>query len=158
MADHRVAFVTRCMAVSLLATLLLSGCSSEPSSADPGEIGGGELTGVTWVLDRPSMRTLTHESAPADARIDIVFDGSRVGGHAACNSYFGSYTADEGDGTLAFSELGSTQKACDDSLMQLESAYLTALSKFTTYVVVGDQFGLVLLGGNTSVTFSPETH
>jgi hypothetical protein len=37
---------------------------------------------------------------------------------------------------------------------------LAALSNFTSYVVVGDalgeQFGLVLLGGNTSVTFSPE--
>ena len=137
-------------AMSAAVLLLLAGCSSH-SSPSP-----GDLTGVTWVLDRESMRGLVHQ-VPADARIDIVFDGSQVSGHAACNSYSGGYQADHAAGTLAFSELGSTQMACDPTLIQLQSAYLAALSNFTSYQVVGDQFDLVLIGGNKAFTFTPET-
>ena len=141
-------FVAAMLAVVLL---VLTGCSSHPSPTP------GDLTGVTWVLDRESMRGLVR-GVPADARIDLVFDGSHVSGHAACNSYFGGYQADHATGTLAFSELGQTQKACDPTLMQLESAYLAALANFTSYQVVGDQFDLLLFGGNKAFTYTPETH
>ena len=136
--------------MSAAVLLLLAGCSSnQPVSA-------GDLTGVTWVLDRESIRGLVH-GVPADARIDLVFDGSLVSGHAACNSYSGGYQADHAAGTLAFSDLRSTQMACDATLMELESAYLAALSNFTSYLVVGDQLELVLIGGNKSFTLAPET-
>ena len=89
-----------------------------------------------------------------------MFDGSHVSGHAACNSYFGDYQVDYAEGTVAFSGLGQTQTACDPALMQLDSAYLAALANFTSYRVVGDvmgeQFGLVLLGGNKAFTYAPE--
>ena len=138
-------------ATSAALLILLAGCSSSHPSPTP-----GDLTGVTWVLDRESIRGLVH-GAPADARIDLVFDGSHVSGHAACNDYFGGYQADHAAGTLTFSDLGSTQMACDPTLIQLQSAYLAALSNFTSYQVVGDQFDLVLIGGNKAFTFTPET-
>jgi heat shock protein HslJ len=134
------------------AVLTLTACASSSSS---GPSTGGDLTGVTWVLDAPSMTTLSH-GAPADARVDLVFDGSQASGRAACNSYFGGYQADAGDGTLSFANLGATMMACDQALMDVESAYLAALGDVTDYQVSGERRGLVLTGGDVALTFRAE--
>lgn len=112
------------------------------------------MTGVTWVLDQASMMTLV-DKVPADARIDIAFDGTQVHGRSACNSYAGGYEADSDNGTLTISQLAGTQMACGD-LMELESAYLAALGDVTGYQVTGNQTGLVLTGGTAALTFVPE--
>jgi heat shock protein HslJ len=124
-------------------------CASEGSAAGS----GGELTGVTWMLDRASMMTLV-DQVPTDARVDLVFDGSQMTGRAACNSYGGSYTADADAGTLAFSDVMQTEMACDAPLMDVESAYLAALRNVDGYQVVGEQRGLVLTGGTAALTFA----
>ncbi len=134
------------------AVLTLTACASSSSS---GPSAGGDLTGVTWVLDAASMTTLSH-GAPAGARVDLVFDGSQASGRAACNSYFGGYQADAQDGTLSFANLGATMMACDQALMDLESAYLAALGDVTDYQVSGEQRGLVLTGGDVALTFRAE--
>jgi heat shock protein HslJ len=140
------------LAISL--PLLLTACGGITDSGGS-QGGAGELTGVTWVLDRASMMTLV-DAVPKDARIDVTFDGSQSSGLAACNRYGGTYEADAGQGTLTFSALASTQMACVGDLMDLESAYLSALGAVTGYQVTGDQTGLQLTGGTAALTFQPE--
>jgi heat shock protein HslJ len=57
---------------------------------------------------------------------------------------------------LSFSDLASTQMACDPPLMDLEAAYLRAIGDVTGYQVTGDQTGLVLTGGTAALTFTPQ--
>lgn len=135
------------------AALLLSACGNDSPSG--GVSAGGDLTGVTWILDEASMGTLGTE-VPDEARIDITFDGSQVSGRAACNQYGGGYEADTEAGGLSFSDLFSTQMACEEPLMAMETAYLAALGQVTGYQVAGEQAGLVLTGGDAALTFVPE--
>jgi heat shock protein HslJ len=139
--------------VAISIPLLLGACANESGGGADG--GGGDLTGVTWVLDRASMMTLV-DDVPKNARVDISFDGSQARGTSACNSYGGGYEADASAGTLTFGDLASTEMAClDDNVMALESAYLSALGDVTGYQVVGDQAGLQLTGGKAALTFQP---
>jgi len=137
--------------IAISIPLLLGACATDGGASS----GAGDLTGVTWVLDRASMDTLV-DHVPTDARIDIAFDGSQAHGVAACNSYGGGYQADAANGTLTFSRMASTAMACPDDVMALESAYLQALTDVTGYQVTGDHAGLQLSGGTAALTFQPE--
>ena len=128
---------------------VLASCAGVSTSIGSG---GGALTGATWVLDEASKGSLA-DKAPAKARIDLVFEGGHASGRAACNSYGAGYQADPQTGTLSFAEFMLTAMACDEPLMDLESAYLAALSDVTGYEVTGDQAGLVLTGGDVALTF-----
>lgn len=140
--------------VAITLPFLLTACGGIIDSGGPAA--GGELPGITWVLDRASIMTLV-DQVPKDARVDITFDGSRASGLAACNQYSGGYHADSGTGTLTFDPIASTQMACVDAgLTALESAYMAALGDVTGYQVTGDQAGLQLTGGKAALTFEPE--
>ena len=141
------------VAIASCALLTLFACASDDAAG--GATTGGDLTGVTWVLDHASMMTLA-DTVPTGVRIDIAFGATDVHGQAACNSYGGGYEADASAGSLSFSDLASTQMACDPPLMDLESAYLGAIGDVTGYQVTGDQTGLVLTGGTAALTFTPE--
>lgn len=141
------------VAIASCALLTLFACASNDASG--GATTGGDLTGVTWVLDHASMMTLV-DRVPTGARIDIAFGAADVHGRAACNSYGGGYEADASAGSLSFSDLASTQMACDPPLMDLESAYFAALGDVTGYQVTGNQTGLVLTGGTAALTFTPQ--
>ena len=148
--------MTRLLAALIATTAFsLAACGNASSGGSSSSAGGGELTGVTWVLDHASMMTLTADM-PDDAVIDIAFDGSQASGRAACNQYGGGYEADSEAGTLTFSELASTQMACDGPLMSLESAYLAALGNVTTYEVLGDGKWLFMTAGNKALTYVAE--
>jgi heat shock protein HslJ len=140
--------------VALSLPFLLIACAGIVDAG--GQDGGGDLTGVTWVLDRASIMTLVDE-VPKDARVDIAFTPTEVSGLAACNQYGGGYQVDTAEGSLRFGQLASTEMACvDDGLMALESVYLTVLGDVTGYQVTGDQVGLQLIGGAAALTFQPE--
>lgn len=72
-------------------------------------------------------------------------------GTSGCNTYGGSYEAD--DGSISLGAMSMTEMACDEPLMALESAYLDALAGATGYQI-GDA-GLVLAGGQVALTFTP---
>jgi heat shock protein HslJ len=135
--------------------LTMTACSNASSGGGDGNSSGGDLTGVTWVLDHASMMVLAADM-PDDAVIDIRFDGSQASGLAACNRYGGGYQADSEAGTLTFSQLAATEMACDPPLMALEAAYLAALGNVTTYDVLGDGKWLLLTAGNKALTFAAQ--
>ncbi len=134
---------------------LLPACAHDASPAAPGSPstggGTGALEGVTWVLSDASMSALA-AGAPADARVDLTFEGERVHGSAACNSYSGGLRL---AGTaLSFEAFATTQMACAPPLMELETAYLGAMADVTGYSVDGST--LTLTGGPTDLTFDAE--
>jgi heat shock protein HslJ len=134
-----------CLAVLVA---ILVGCGNGGPS--PGA-GGGTIEGITWVLNRASIDALV-EHAPGNARADLTLEKGRAGGRAACNSYSGGYTV-VGD-ALSFEAFAVTEMACEEPLMALETAYLTALAKVTGYSV--DAGVLVLTGGPGDLTFDRE--
>ena len=95
--------------------------------------GDAKLTGVSW---RPIY--VGAESVPEDAGLIVQFelDGS-IKGHGGCNSFFGSLETTEAGMTVG--PLGSTRMACPESIMNRESAFLSALQKTTVFEVNGER-------------------
>jgi heat shock protein HslJ len=138
------------LSLSSVLTLLLA-CGGDSTSGNPGGSGGGSLEGVTWVLDDASIEALVGD-VPHDARVDLTFEEGRAAGSAACNTYSGGYAVD-GD-AVTFEDFAVTQMACEEALMTLETAYLTALGDSTTFAL--GEGSLTLTGGATDLTFAEE--
>lgn len=94
----------------------------------------GALEG-TWNLvsyDTADAPQPVLETAP----VTLTFAADGVTGSAGCNNYFGPFSFDQG--TIRFAGLGSTLMACDQPVMDQESAYLEALRTATAYQIEGD--------------------
>jgi heat shock protein HslJ len=118
--------------------LAISACGQEETSGD-----GQDIQGITWVLDAASIRRLA-PGAPADARVDLLIEGDKVSGRAACNSYSGDVNVQAE--RISVGSLAVTEMACEPSLMELEAAYLSQLLASETYSVSA---GSLLLSGRS---------
>jgi heat shock protein HslJ len=125
--------------------LLLVACGSQDARTDP-----DGLEGVEWVLDDASAGSLV-DRVPSDARVDLKFQDGQLQGTSGCNTYGGSFEAD-GDGSISFGAMSTTEMACDEPRMALEAAYLDALGNTSAYQV--SDAGLVLTGGQVALTFT----
>jgi heat shock protein HslJ len=105
----------------------LSGCGGEPASLLHGEWSIIEIDGKAIVAN--SKPTLTFDA-----------DG-RVHGNGSCNRYFGGFKL-TGEG-LSFSPLGSTQMACEQSLMDQEFKFHQILKEVSRFEI--DQDGKLVL-------------
>lgn len=138
----------RSLTLLTLLPLILVAC------ADNGGGGAGigtdpaDLIGIPWQLDGSSIASLVNDPLQ-DAVVTIDFADGEVGGRAGCNSYGGAYQASN-DGTLSFESFAVTEMACDEPLMELESAYLAALAQVTGFGVEGN---LALTGGDVTLKF-----
>lgn len=91
---------------------------------------------------------------PFKEQITLEFADGKIGGSAGCNRYFASYKQAE-DGTLTFSPIGSTRRACERTLMAAESQFLQALQATTAFTMSEDGSQLVLvLGEKGTLAFS----
>jgi len=54
-----------------------------------------------------------------------------IKGNTGCNSFFGSYTLDLY--AISFSDIGSTEKACEQPIMDVENSFLNALRNAGSY-------------------------
>lgn len=54
-----------------------------------------------------------------------------IKGNTGCNSFFGNYTTDLY--AISFSDIGSTEIACDQPIMDTENAFLNALRNAGSY-------------------------
>ena len=84
--------------------------------------------------------------------VTLTIDGDGWSGTAACNQYFATATG-EGD-QVTVGGVGSTEMACDEPRMTLESAYLTALQRVSTVTAVGDRLTLSS-GDGVTLQFAP---
>ena len=88
-------------------------------------------------------------SPAAGTTLTAVFGVDTVSGSAGCNDYNGSYTL---TGTsLVVGPLATTRKACDQAVMDQETAFLTALQTPTTVEASGPTVTLRAAGGETQV-------
>ena len=108
--------------------LILAACA--PTSAPQ----GGTLTGQVWGLTDLSGQRLV---AGTGITAQFTTDGS-ISGSAGCNQYSGKYTV-SGSSITIKTPIASTMMACDQKVMDQETAYLKMLADARGYTVSGDQ-------------------
>jgi heat shock protein HslJ len=142
------------MAVILALAVLATGCLPARSVAGDG---GQPTPSVTIDLDgtRWNVVELNGEPVTGDAQGTLDFADGMVTGTAFCNGFGGAY---ELDGTeLTFGDLAQTLMAClePEGVMELESAYMAALSEAAGYRVDGADLVVVDAEGGALVKLSP---
>ena len=126
-----------------LPALALFVLASQPLAAAPCEtaaipedegasVSVGRMADLVWEL-----KSIDADPIPdtADVWLTITPDGA-VSGRAGCNRYAG--TADLDAGVMIFGPLAVTRMACDERTMELENAYLAALTEVRGFVVASD--------------------
>jgi heat shock protein HslJ len=93
------------------------------------------------------------DSPIADTELTATFENGAVSGSSGCNTYNGTYTLT--GTTLAIGPLASTQKACDQPIMDQETAFLTALQGATGVRTDGANVTLTSADGSNAVTLTP---
>ena len=136
--------------------LALAACGSDGSddgSAPQASTDPAELTGVVWVLDDATRGALAEEAPEAsDITLEFADDGT-VSGNAGCNTYSGSYEADD-QGSMSFGQAAMTQMACGEAVMALESNYLQTLGQVTAFAI--DEGNLIMQAVNVQLTYGPQ--
>jgi heat shock protein HslJ len=114
-----------------------------------GEVTADALNG-SWTAT--SYRTATAiTSTLAGTTVTLVIDGDAVSGSGGCNTYNGPVKV---DGTsITIGPLATTRKACEQPIMDQETAYLTAIQQATTYKITGDRLDLLMSDGTFAATF-----
>lgn len=136
------------MRMTLLLGLLLAGCASPATSAEPSAArgdpaGAWQLTSAT--VDGRRLELLE------DHPVTAIIEGSTIGGRAACNGYGGRIELTAGG--IAIDELVSTDMACaPDGVMAFEADYLGALARVRSLEAAGDE--LILTGGGVELHFA----
>jgi heat shock protein HslJ len=93
------------------------------------------------------------DSPIADTELTATFENGAVSGSSGCNTYNGTYTLT--GTTLAIGPLASTQKACDQPIMDQETAFLAALQGATGVRTDGANVTLTSADGSNAVTLTP---
>jgi heat shock protein HslJ len=91
------------------------------------------LTGTEWDLKAVGADASV-ASVVTRATLLLADDGT-ASGSAGCNTFHGTYHTS--GNALTFGPLATTRKLCEDDVMSLEHAYLTALGKAATYSISG---------------------
>jgi heat shock protein HslJ len=94
------------------------------------------IEGTKWVLTG-TVATEGVSSLPADAVGSLLITNGQAAVETGCNN--GSGAVEVGDGTLTFSALATTRKACTDELNALEATTLSVLDGEVTYEITGDK-------------------
>lgn len=130
-------------AALLLATFAASCGEEQPPGADPFGTNTWRLVAAT--VDGTALVLV--DGSPVTLRVDA----GQLGGTAACNSYGGPITIVDGVVTIG-PDLVQTEMYCvDDTVMDLEAAYLAALPRVDTVAITGDE--LSLIGDGVELSF-----
>lgn len=152
---------------SLLALLFFIGCTPAVSTDSDGEQSNAnsessaesesampqELEGTSWKLRAFSLVDEWIEPM-AGTELTVMFAEGQASGGAGCNSYFGSYTAE--NGSIDLGPLGATRMMCEENVMNQESSFLANLAEAQSYLI--DENGLTIqLGGGAELVFDAVT-
>lgn len=125
----------RYWAVALLAiavSVSFMGCGSKGGT-------GGQIEGVDWVLESYDSGGAMVD-APADLRIDALFEKLTVSGFSGINNYSANYTAS--GGKLTIGEVVTTLMAGPEDIMSVEQTYLADLQEASSYSVEGQTLSI----------------
>ena len=93
------------------------------------------LGGTAWILDPASIDVVIPEGGE-EVTLAFSTDGS-FAGHAGCNNYTGSYSTTDA-GEITVSDPAITRVMCEDNVMAVETAYLSALAQVAQFAMSGD--------------------
>ena len=119
--------------VVLLIVLLSSACGGNSTNA---------LVGTWKLVSYGESANLTHPIPEVDTSITFNEDDS-INGNVGCNSFGGKYKL-RGE-KIIFSEMFSTEMACEGALMNQESFVLTLFEGETTFIYEESNGTLVIL-------------
>lgn len=110
----------------LVLSLFITGCDETKKVIDAA--GQVQLSGTYHILS--IGQDIISENAP-----NITFSAleKKVNGSTGCNRFFGTYTLDLY--ALGFSEIASTEMACEEPIMTRENAFLSALDQTGSYTL-----------------------
>lgn len=128
----------------ILGVVMCNACNSTAAAGIP------DLNGTSWVAVQIGDLTPSE-----NIQSTLYFDQGKINGKAACNSYFGEYTIE--DGNLAISGIGSTMMLCAEGMEQ-ETAFLGALQATTAYRIEADRLILLSAGGDTLAVLAKLQH
>src|SRR5262249_48785357 len=115
-----------------------------------------EVLQYQWVLEYFSNedKSAGHDMTAAQITLKFAADET-LSGSGGCNNYSGTYTVSGQQMTI--SKLASTQKACEQAVMDNETKYLQQLSAVNAYNVNNSKLELTYASGTTTntMTFIP---
>jgi hypothetical protein len=95
------------------------------------------------------------QSGLADVQVTAIFDDQgKLFGNGGCNSYSSTYTVDGND--IEISPVVSTRKACEQAIMDQETAYFKALESAATFKIDGDRLMMRTAEDASAVEFRRE--
>jgi len=125
--------------VPVIIAALAAGAQATPPSS---------LTGKRWLL------TSLNGSNRRSLGITATFTSNgKLSGFSGCNNYSGSYTTGRLLSISIPNKLAVTMKACSQSVMTTESAYLKALTSATNYAVLKNRLSLIGRKSRTVLLF-----
>jgi heat shock protein HslJ len=132
----------RLLAMGMVIALLVSaGCASA--------VVGPE--GESWLLESYGDAA-SPEAPPAGVEASAEFEDGQVTGSAGCNRYFGAYETDGSDITIG--PVAATEMWCEspEGAMDLEQAFLAAISTAETFEVEDGELRIDYPGGVLAFT------
>jgi heat shock protein HslJ len=102
-----------------------------------------------WDVDSYLVPPSTVTAPIAGTTLDVVFGLASVGGSAGCNTFTGTYGTN--GNVVRISQLATTRKACEQDVMDQETAFINALQGAALIDYRGDQVNLTDLSGSLVV-------
>lgn len=109
------------------------------------------LNGRKWILATIAGLDSLPEMEARDPHIIFDAEEQRIHGFAGCNSFFGQYQI-KPDSKISFANIASTKMYCANT-MELETAFLKALSDCKEVSVTGNTLQLLNAEGQTIAVF-----
>jgi heat shock protein HslJ len=111
----------------------------------------GEITDNAWILE-----SLNGSPLEKGTLITAKFVDGKVSGSAGCNRYTGAYTV-SGKEIQFTSPMASTMMACEQPIMDQETAYFQALATVKSFIVSGDQLTLKDSNGTVVASYTAQS-
>jgi heat shock protein HslJ len=89
------------------------------------------IVGSWRLVNMTEGNTPTPMVPPQNVELTAEFSGDRISGSGGCNRFFGGYQTTEDK--LSITTLGSTRKACQETILAQEAKYLSALQGAQRY-------------------------
>lgn len=120
-----------------------------PDDADPGsQTEDTPLAGTYWELDELAAGDSTTE-IPGDVGAYLQIEDGAVGGNTGCNTFGGNAEVDDEGGTVEFSEVFSTMRACSGPAGESDSTMMAVLQGTVTVEINGDALTLTNADGDS---------
>ena len=99
------------------------------------------LEGTAWTLDTIATGTDAVSSVIAGTEVTLTLADGAASGSGGCNTFNGGYTVD--GASISIGPLASTMKACEEDVMNQETAVFTGLESAASWSIEGDRLSLL---------------